>query len=265
MGFELRGSRVLVTGASSGIGAGFAEAFARAGAVVGMCARRADRLAEVEERCKGLGARTFMWVTDLADPAQVDELAREAVDQMGGVDVLVNNAGIPKRRHVTQTDAATVDRVTRINYLSPIQLTLALLPQMLERDSGRIINVSSVAATLSSPGETAYAASKAALSVFSECMTVDLWGTGVKVLVVYPGIVDTELFSIPDNDALVADVEPITVEQCVGEVLDALQRDAVEVYTPAHFKDFAVGKANDIPGFLAGTAQYVQQQQAAQA
>ncbi len=82
------------------------------GAVVGMCARRADRLAEVEERCKGLGASTFMWVTDLADPAQVDELAQEAVDQMGGVDILVNNAGIPKRRHVTQTDAATVDRVT---------------------------------------------------------------------------------------------------------------------------------------------------------
>ena len=149
--------------------------------------------------------------------------------------------------------------VTRINYLSPIQLTLALLPQMLERDSGRIINVSSVAATLSSPGETAYAASKAALAVFSECMTVDLYGTGVKVLVVYPGIVDTELFSIPDNDPLVAEVEPITVEECVHEVLDALQRDAIEVYTPPHFKDFAVGKANDIPAFLAGTAQYVQQ------
>jgi short-subunit dehydrogenase len=265
MGFELQGSRVLVTGASSGIGAGFAEAFARAGATVGMCARRADRLTEVAERCQGLGATTYMWVTDLAEPAQVDELARAAVDEMGGVDILVNNAGIPKRRHVTQTDAATVGRVTRINYLSPIQLTLALLPQMLERDSGRIINVSSVAATLSSPGETAYAASKAALSVFSECMTVDLWATGVKVLVVYPGIVDTELFSIPDNDPLAADVEPITVEQCVSEVLDALQRDAVEVYTPAYFKDFAVGKANDIATFLAGTAQYAQQQQAAKA
>lgn len=261
MGFELKGSRALVTGASSGIGAGMAEALARAGATVGVCARRADRLHEVAERGRAAGAEVHEWTTDLADPDQTDKLARDAVDAMGGVDILVNNAGIPKRRHVSVTDAATVDAVTRINYLSPIQLTLALLPQMLERDSGRIINVSSVAATLSSPGETAYAASKAALSVFSECMTVDLYGTGVKVLVVYPGIVDTELFSIPDNDPLVADVEAITVEQCVQEVLDALQRDAIEVYTPAHFKDFAVGKANDIPGFLAGTAQYVQQQQ----
>jgi short-subunit dehydrogenase len=260
LAFELKGSRALVTGASSGIGAGFAEALARAGATVGICARRADRLADVAERCRAHGATVHDWVIDLGDPAQVDALAQKAVDEMGGVDLLVNNAGIPKRRHVTATDAATVETVTRINYLSPIQLTLALLPQMLERDSGRIINISSVAATLSSPGETAYAASKAALSVFSECMTVDLYDTGVKVLVVYPGIVDTELFSIPDNDPLAADVEPITVEQCVNEVLDALQRDAVEVYTPAYFKDFAVGKANDIPTFLEGTAQYAAQQ-----
>jgi short-subunit dehydrogenase len=265
MAFELQGSRVLVTGASSGIGAGFAEAFARAGAGVGVCARRTDRLTEVAERCRALGAEVHQWTVDLADPSQVGQLAADAVDALGGVDILVNNAGIPKRRHVTETDAATVDLVTRINYLSPIQLTLALLPQMLERDSGRIINVSSVAATLSSPGETAYAASKAALSVFSECMTVDLYGTGVKILVVYPGIVDTELFSIPDNDPLDVPVEPITVEECVHDVLDALANDAVEVYTPAHFKDFAVGKANDIPGFLAGTAQYVQQQKASKA
>jgi short-subunit dehydrogenase len=265
MGFELQGSRVLVTGASSGIGAGFAEAFAKAGATVGICARRADRLAEVAERCRAAGATVHDWVVDLADLDQVDELARKSVEAMGGVDILVNNAGIPKRRHVTATDIATVERVTLINYLSPIRLTLALLPQMLERDAGRIINVSSVAATLSSPGETAYAASKAALAVFSECMTVDLYGTGVKVLVVYPGIVDTELFSIPDNDPLVTEVEAITVEDCVQQVLDALDRDALEVYTPAHFKDFAVGKANNVEGFLAGTAQYVQQQRAARA
>ena len=178
---------------------------------------------------------------------------------MGGVDILVNNAGIPKRRHVTATDAATVDRVTQINYLAPTRLTLALLPQMLERGAGRVINVSSVAATLSSPGETAYAASKSALAVFSECMNVDLWGTGVRVLVVYPGIVDTELFSIPDNDPLDVPVEPITVDECVGMILDVLDRDALEVYTPAHFKDFAVAKANDVEGFLAGTAEYARQ------
>ena len=127
MGFELQGSRVLVTGASSGIGAGLAEGFARAGASVGICARRADRLAETAERCRAAGATVHEWVTDLSDLDQVDELARKSVEAMGGVDILVNNAGIPKRRHVTATDIATVERVTLINYLSPIRLTLAPL------------------------------------------------------------------------------------------------------------------------------------------
>ena len=260
MAYDLEKSRVLVTGASSGIGAGFAEAFARAGATVAICARRADRLAETAAKARALGADVHEWVTDLADFDQVDRLARDVLAAMGGVDILVNNAGIPKRRHVTVTDFDTVERVTRINYLSPTRLTLALLPQMLERHSGRIINVSSVAATLSSPGETAYAASKAAIAVFSEVMNVDLWDSGVRTLVVYPGIVDTELFSIPDNDPLTAPVEPITVAECVDAVLEAMQHDAVEVYTPPHFKDFAVAKANDIPGFLAGTAEYARQQ-----
>ena len=115
---------------------------------------------------------------------------------MGGVDVLVNNAGIPKRRNVRALDAATVDTVMQVNFLGPIRLTLALLPQMLERGAGHIVNVSSVAATLSSPGEAAYDASKSALAVFSEAMAIDLWDNGVKVLVVYPGVVDTA--AVPD-------------------------------------------------------------------
>ena len=96
MGFELQGSRVLVTGASSGIGAGLAEAFARAGASVGICARRADRLGEVAERCRAHGAETYQWVTDLADPGASRRAGREVLDQMGGVDILVNNAGHPE-------------------------------------------------------------------------------------------------------------------------------------------------------------------------
>jgi short-subunit dehydrogenase len=257
---ELTGKRALVTGASSGIGAGLAQALAAAGAEAGLCARRADRLAEVARACEATGARVHHWVVDLADPAQVDELAARAVDEMGGVDLLVNNAGIPKRRHVTSLDAATVEAVTRINYLSPVQLTLALLPQMLERGSGQIVNLSSVAATLSSPGESAYSASKAALAVFSEAMAVDLWERGVRVLIVYPGVVDTELFTLPDNDAFTAPVEPITVDELVEQVMAALERGALEVYVPEYFKDFAVGKANNVEGFVAGTAEFVRQQ-----
>ena len=95
---------MLVTGASSGIGAAFAEALAKEGAVVGICARRAKRLAETLERCKEHSPDSRMWVVDLAVPDEVDRLASSALEELGGVDILVNNAGIPKRRHVTQLD-----------------------------------------------------------------------------------------------------------------------------------------------------------------
>ena len=115
----------------------------------------------------------------------------DVLDAFGGVDLLVNNAGIPKRRHTTALDIDTITAVMHINYLSPMRLTYDLLPQMLARGSGTIVNISSIAAPLSAPGEAAYDASKAALTAFSEAMAVDLWETGIKVMVVYPGVIDT--------------------------------------------------------------------------
>ncbi len=260
MALELAGRRVLVTGSSSGLGAGLAEAFAAGGAVVGLCARRRDRLADVLERCRAHTPESAMWVTDLADPAAVDDLAADVLGAFGGVDILVNNAGIPKRRHVTRLDPQTVTDVMNINYLSPVRLTLALLPHMLERDSGRIVNVSSVAAPLSSPGESSYAASKAALAVFSESMAIDLWDTGVKVTVVYPGVIDTELFTLPDNDPSIAGVEALPVSDYVETVLAGLADDALEIYVPAWFSDITTGKVQNLQGFMAGAAAFVREQ-----
>ncbi|HLH28660.1 MAG TPA: SDR family oxidoreductase [Acidimicrobiales bacterium] len=260
MAIDWTGQRVLVTGASSGIGAGMAEEFARRGATVGICARRADRLEQVLERLRAHSPESRSWVVDLARPDEVDRLAEQSLAELGRIDVLVNNAGIPKRRHVSRLDPETVADVMNLNFLSPVRLTLALLPHMLGRGDGRIVNVSSVAATLSSPGEAAYDASKAALTAFSEAMAVDLWETGVKVLVVYPGLVDTELFSLPDNDPVTAGVEAIPVEELVAGVFDALERDARQVYVPGWFADLAAGKAKDVEGFMAGAAAYVAQQ-----
>ncbi len=247
----------MLTGGSSGIGAGLAEALAARGATVGIAARRGDRLAEVLGRCRAHTPDSRMWVADLADPTAVDRLARDAVDELGGVDLLVNNAGIPKRRHVTALDMATVESVMAINFLSPVRLTLALLPHMVGRGSGRIVNVSSVAAPLSSPGESAYDASKSALAVFSEAMAVDLWDTGVSVTVVYPGVVDTELFTQPDNDPFAGGVEAITVDEAVAAVLDGIAAGSHAVFVPGYFAEFARSKAQDVEAFLAGSAAYV--------
>lgn len=260
MGFDVSGKRVLVTGASSGIGAALAEGFAAAGATVGICARRADRLDAVLERCRAHAPESRRWVVDLADTDAVDRLAADAVAELGGVDVLVNNAGIPLRRHVTRLDPDAVARAMHVNYFSPVRLTLALLPHLLERSEARIVNVSSVAATLSSPGEAAYDASKAALTAFSEAMAIDLWDTNVKVLVVYPGLVATELFDVPGNDPVPAGVEAIGTDEVVTAVLDALAAGHSQVYVPSWFADIAVGKAGNVDGFLSGAAEFVRQQ-----
>lgn len=262
MGFDVTGKNVLVTGASSGIGAALAEAFAAAGATVGICARRADRLAEVLERCQAHSPASRSWVVDVSDPAAVDRLATDAVAELGAVDVLVNNAGIPLRRHVTRLDNEAVERAMAVNYLAPVRLTLGLLPHLLTRPEALVVNVSSVAATLSSPGEAAYDGSKAALTAFSEAMAIDLWDTSVKVLVVYPGLVATELFDAPDNDPVATDLEPIDTDELVAAVLDAMAGGASEVYVPSWFADIVAGKAANVAGFLSGAAEYVRTQSA---
>jgi short-subunit dehydrogenase len=263
MGLELKGCRALVTGASSGIGAGLAEALAAQGAIVGICARRGDRLAEVIERCMEHSPESRMWVVDLADLDAVDQLTVDVLDAFGGVDLLVNNAGIPKRRHVTALDFDTISQVMHINYISPMRLTMNLLPQMLERGSGTILNVSSIAAQLSAPGEAAYDASKAALTAFSEAMAMDLWETGIKITVVYPGVIDTDLFSLPDNDIpnLPVTAEPVSV--AVDAILDGLATGAAQVYVPEYFRDICTSKAQDVPNFLESTAGYLRDQAAA--
>jgi short-subunit dehydrogenase len=257
MGFEWTDKRVLITGASSGIGAALAERLAASGAIVGLVARRERELGEVLDRCRVHSPSSRSWTVDLADLGAVDDLAVVVGSEFGPLDVLVNNAGMPKRKGVLEVDADTIERVMHLNYVSPVRLTLGLLRAMVERGTGLIVNVASVAATLSSPGEGAYDASKAALAVFSEAMAIDLWDTGVKVTTVYPGVVDTPLFSIPDNDPLPPDITPIPVEEFIDGLLAGIDEDRREVYVPAWFKDVVKHKVDDLDRFLAGSADYV--------
>ena len=257
MTYDWNGKRVLITGASSGIGAALAERLARSGAIVGLVARRERELDDVLERCAAHSPESRRWAVDLADLEGVDALARSVVADFGPLDVLVNNAGMPKRKGVLDIDADTVARVMHLNYISPVRLTLGLLAHMVERGRGLIVNVSSVAATLSSPGEGGYDASKAALAVFSEAMAIDLWDTGVKVTTVYPGVVDTPLFSIPDNDPLPPGITPIPVDEFLDGLLAGIDDDRREIYVPAWFQDVVKHKVQDLDAYLAGSADYV--------
>jgi NAD(P)-dependent dehydrogenase (short-subunit alcohol dehydrogenase family) len=256
MGYSLDGKKVLVTGGSSGIGAALAEGFAARGAVVGICARRADRLVEVLERCQKHSPESRSWVIDLSQLDAIAGFAATADRELGGIDVLVNNAGVPKRRDVTRLTPDVVETVMTINYFSPVRLTLALLPGLIER-GGRIVNISSVAARLGPPGEAAYSATKAALTAFSESMAVDLRDTDVGVHVVNPGVIDTELFHLPDNDeGFHSAVDALPVEAIVDPVVEQLDAGTFEIYVPAWFHDVTAGKFANPQGFIEGTKEY---------
>jgi NAD(P)-dependent dehydrogenase (short-subunit alcohol dehydrogenase family) len=256
---SLIGQKVLVTGASAGIGAGVAEAFAAAGATVGICARREDRLGEVLARCQAHAPDSLMWAVDLADLDGVQAFAERADDELGGIDVLVNNAGIPKRRAVLDLRLDEVDDVMAINYLSPVRLTLALLPRMKARGGGRVVTISSVAARLGPPHEASYAASKAAISAFMECAAVDLDGTGVEFHLVNPGIIDTDLFSLPDNEPSMAQgIEALPVSVIADAIIEQVSAGGpFELFVPEWFKDLPGPRYADLGAFIKGSADYV--------
>ena len=134
---------VLVTGASSGIGAALARLLAERGATVGIVARRRDRLSQVLEDCRRSSPGSRMWVADLGDLVAAERVVDEAWDAFGHLDTLVNNAAIPKRRHVTRLTPDEVAEVMRVNFESPVRMIMRVLPRMLDRDTGTIVNVAS--------------------------------------------------------------------------------------------------------------------------
>ena len=261
MGYSVSGKHVLVTGASTGIGAALAIGFAQAGATVGICARREPELAEVLAQVQEHSPDSKMWTIDLDDLDALESFAADVSLELDGLDVLVNNAGIPKRKNVLALDADIVESVMRINYFSPVRLMLAFLPELIER-SGRVVNISSVAARLGPPGEAAYTASKSALTGFSESMQVDLGiaGHDVQIHVVNPGVIDTRLFHLPDNDPSLANIEALPTTAMVEPVLAALDAGTFEIYVPGWFADVVGGKFPDTGAFLAGTTAWAREQ-----
>lgn len=253
MSYDVAGKRVLITGASAGLGAALARRLAGRRAVVGLVARRRDRLAEVLADCRRTSPESAMWAADLADSSLVDELALRAWDALDGIDVLINNAAIPKRRAVTALLPDEVEDVMRVNFFAPMRLTLALLPRMLARGSGLIVNVSSVGGRLGIMHETAYCASKFALCGWSEAMAVDLHGTGVAVKLIEPGPVDTEIWDHPGSEAPLYRGPKVDADVVAEGIVAALGGDGFEHYVP-DMKAVVDAKNADLDLFIAGAA-----------
>jgi short-subunit dehydrogenase len=181
---------VVVTGASAGIGEAVAREFARHGAKLTLVARRKERL---ETLAKELGVETFVVAADLSDPENATAWLAEAEAALGPVDVLVNNAGVQNIEATDEADVPSGEALLRLNVFTPLRLVCALLPGMLARKSGTIVDISSMAGLTPMPGMYYYNAAKGGLGNASEGLRGELRGTGVHVLTVYPGPVDTAM------------------------------------------------------------------------
>ncbi|MHB8463900.1 MAG: SDR family NAD(P)-dependent oxidoreductase [Acidimicrobiales bacterium] len=233
--FSLDGRTALVTGASRGIGAAAARALDRAGARVALVARDRERLAAVAGELHD----PVVLVADLEEPTAPAEVVRQALETLGVVDIVVNNAAAAARLATADTDAALIDALLAVNVRAPLLLIAGLIPSMIERRTGSIINLSSVSGVIGTPRRAAYAASKGALDAATRSLAVELGPSGIRINSVAPGVVDTELWA--KNKAIPGVIEGI-------ERQTPLRRWA----TPEDIADVIVFLASDAARFVTG-------------
>jgi short-subunit dehydrogenase len=255
---KIDGSTILVTGASSGIGAALAPQLAERGATVGIVARRADRLEEVLARSREHAPESRMWAADLGDLERAEAVAREAWDAFGHLDCLVNNAAIAKRKHTFDLTLEDVHHTMDVNFFSPIRMAMALLPRMQQRGSGLIVNVSSMGGRLGIVHEAAYCAAKFAMCGWSETARIDLAGSGVDVKLVLPGPIATEIWERKPGELPGLYEGPfVSAEECAAAIVTAIEGDGFEYFAPEAVeggygaqKDLVVGKTQDVDAFM---------------
>jgi short-subunit dehydrogenase len=200
-------------------------------------------------------------VADLGERDAAARVIDAAWGEWGAVDVLVNNAAIPGVRPVTRVTPEEVERVMDVNFHAPVRLALAVLPRMLERGSGTIVNVSSLGGRVGIVREGAYCAAKFALCGWSEVMAIDLAGTGVEVKLVLPGPIETEIWETkPGNVPALYQGPFVSAEDCAADIVRAIEQDGFEFYAPEAIpggfvqKDIVLGKTQDPGAFLASMA-----------
>ena len=189
---EMQNKTVIVTGASSGIGRATALKFASQGASVALVARSAHRLAEVVDAIAASGGQAKAIAADVTLEADVERVVRETVAAFGGIDVLVNAAGIIASGTIEDTTLQDWDYMMNVNVRAPFYLIQCAMPYLVERQ-GNVVNVSSVTGPRAFPGILSYCVSKAALDQLTHCAALEMAGQGVRINAVNPGVTATQL------------------------------------------------------------------------
>lgn len=221
---------ILVTGASSGIGAAFTRSLASQGYDLVLVARRKERLRSLaDEVQQKFNVNAHILSADLSDPADIEQVEK-TIGEIGDLEILVNNAGFGVPGRFAEIPPERNIAMIQVHVLATVRLCRAALPGMIARGRGSIINISSIAAFAASPGNATYSATKAYLNVFSEALQDELKGTGVRVQALCPGLTHTEFHDHPgyeDYKSRIPEFFWMRAEDVVRESLDALKKGRV--------------------------------------
>lgn len=243
--FRVDGQVALVTGAGRGIGRACALALAEAGADVVVAARTAEQVDSVAEEARALGARAESVTFDVMDLDRLDELVAVATDRLGGLDIVINNAGGSFPRPLLETSVASFERAFRFNVTTALELTKQAVPAMLAGEGGAVVNISSAIGRLSDRGYAAYGTAKAALSHLTRLMAADL-APHIRVNGIAVGSVETSaLETVLTDDGIRSAMEAATPLRRLGEP-DDIAAGVLYLCSPA--AGFVTGKVIEIDG-----------------
>ena len=244
---NIHGKRVLITGGSAGIGHEIARQLALKGARLVLTGRRADALsAAVAALREATGAEVHGIPSDIADGPARDALPSQAAALLGGLDVLVNNAGGVRAGRLEDTSEAELRAMVEVNLVAPILLTRAALPELRRTGEAMVVNIASGIAQMGVPFYAGYAAAKGGLARFGEAMRRELKGEGVHVVTVYPGATDTRMMSTSRADASMGfAVQP--VEEVVASIVEGMEADAFEVVRGGETRRAMLAQNRDDP------------------
>jgi short-subunit dehydrogenase len=225
------GCSALITGASAGIGREFARQLANRARTLVLVARREQRLNELRDELRNCNARLNVHarIVDLCDRTHIDELMRWLEQNKIDIDFLINNAGLGDYGSVATSDLERADRIIQVNVTALTLLTRRLLPQMIAKGHGSVLNVSSSAGFLPIPGMAVYAATKAYVNSFAEALRAELRGSGVTVTALCPGPVHTEFGDVAKRPGGEPEHGPefvyVSVEKTARDALAAVEAD----------------------------------------
>ncbi len=229
---NLKGRTAILTGASKGIGVHVARALAKQGANLVLAARSASALEEVRKAVERQGVRAIAVPTDVGDRSALESLVERAMSEFGAIDILVNNAGIELILEYHKLRPEEIEEMVRVNLLAPMHLTWLVLPGMLERRQGHIVNMSSLAGKAGPAYEEPYGATKAGLIGFTQSLRGTYRGSGVSASVVCPGFVEEGMYAKTKEEFGVTVPRLLGVskpEAVASGVIRAIEKDLPEV------------------------------------